>query len=255
MILVLMTIIAISLLLAPMGCIMLWHRYNYFHDGFAHACLFSGVVGYFLGLPTIYSMMVVSILFSFLVFLLKTYTDKNSVVSVVSGAFLAASILFASKLQEKAIFDIMLFGDVFTIELQNLILIIIILILALILISKYFDKIVIISIDSDISKSNGTKTELIELVMLLFLALTIALSIRIVGAFLIGTLLITPAVTARLISRSPAQMVVIASIIAIMCGICGFNISLIYDWPLSPAIAITSITIYIIMNFIRSAKQ
>ena len=241
MILILLTIISVSSLLAPMGCIMLWHRYNYFHDGFVHACLFSGVISYFLNTPSIISMVIVATLFSSIVF----------IVSLVSSAFLATSIILASKLNERALFDTMLFGDIFTIEWQSFFIVTTMVILMITLLWKYLDKIVIMSLDSDIAQTSKISIHRIEFAMLLMLALVISVSIKLIGAFLIGALLIIPAVSARLVAKSPLQMIVIAVVIAIISGICGFNLSLTYDWPLSPSISIMSITIYTIISLIR----
>ena len=252
MILILLTIISVSALLAPMGCIMLWHRYNYFHDGLVHACLFSGVVSYFLNTPPVTSIIIVATLFSGLVFILKFYSNKNAVVSLVSSAFLATSIILASKLNERALFDTILFGDIFTIEWESLILVGAMLILMFTLLWRYLDKIVIMSLDSDIATTAKISIQSIEFAMLLMLALVISVSIKLIGAFLIGSLLIIPAMGARLIAKSPSQMIIFATIIAIISGICGFNLSLTYDWPLSPSISIMAITIYIIISLIPS---
>ena len=251
MILILLTIISISVLLAPMGCIMLWHRYNYFHDGLVHACLFSGVLSYFLDMPQMVSMIIVATVFASLVFILKFYSNKNAVVSLVSSAFLAISIILASKLNERTLFDSMLFGDVFTIEWSSFYLIVTILVIIFVLLWKYLDQIVIMSIDPSIAKTSNAPINFIEFFILLMLALIIAVSIKLIGAFLIGSLLIVPAIGARLTAKSPMHMIIMSIIIGLISAICGFNLSLIYDWPLSPSISIMSVTIYILISFTR----
>ena len=251
MILILLTIISISVLLAPMGCIMLWHRYNYFHDGLVHACLFSGVLSYFLDMPQIVSMIIVATVFASLVFILKFYSNKNAVVSLVSSAFLAISIILASKLNERTLFDSMLFGDVFTIEWSSFYLIVTILVIIFVLLWKYLDQIVIMSIDPAIAKTSNAPINFIEFFILLMLALIIAVSIKLIGAFLLGSLLIVPAIGARLTAKSPMHMIIMSIVIGLISAICGFNLSLIYDWPLSPSISIMSVTIYILISFTR----
>ena len=251
MTLILLTIISISILLAPMGCIMLWHRYNYFHDGLVHACLFSGVLSYFLDLPQIFSMMIVATVFATLVFILKFYSNKNAVVSLVSSAFLATSMILASKLNERALFDSILFGDIFTIEWHSLYLVLSMLGIMFVLLWKYLDQIVIMSIDPSIAKISNTPVHFIEFFILLILALVIAVSIKLIGALLIGSLLIIPAIGARLAAKSPMQMIILSVIIGVVSGICGFNLSLAYDWPLSPSISIMSVAIYISLGFTR----
>lgn len=255
MTLIILTIISISILLAPMGCIMLWNRYNYFHDGLVHACLFSGVISYFLNTPQIISMMIVAVSFSILVFILKFYSNKNAVISLVSSAFLATSIIAASQLNERTLFDSMLFGDIFTINIQSFYLVVGMLVAISVLLWKYIDQIVIISIDPDIAKISQKPIHIIEFTILLMLALVIAISIKLIGAFLIGTLLIIPAIGARLIAKSPVQMLIGSICIGLVSGISGFYLSLTCDWPLSPSISVISICIYILLSPIKRLRS
>lgn len=251
MILVLLTILAISALLPPLGCIMLWYRYNYFSDGLVHSCLFSGIISYFLNIPQILSMMFVAIIFSSLVFILKFHSNRNAITSVVSSAFLASSIILASKLQEKIILESMLFGDIFTIQQSGFYLILCMLAITALFIGICFNKIVIMSIDPDIAKISNIPVHLIEFLILLILSLVIAISIKFTGAFLIGSFLIIPATAARLITKSPLQMILLSVIIGGTSGITGFYLSLTYDLPLSPSIGSISIGIYFILNIFR----
>ena len=255
MTLIILTIISISILLAPMGCIMLWNRYNYFHDGLVHACLFSGVISYFLNTSHIISMMIVAVSLAILVFILKFYSNKNAVVSLVSSAFLATSIIAASKLNERTLFESMLFGDIFAINEQSFYLVLVMLCAIFLLLWKYLDQIVIISIDPDIAKTSKQPIHIIEFTILLILALIIAISIKLIGAFLIGTLLIIPAIGARLIAKSPVQMLVGSVCIGLVSGISGFYLSLTYDWPLSPSISVISIFAYIFLSLIKSFRS
>jgi zinc transport system permease protein len=112
MILISLAVILSSFLLAPLGCILLWQRYNYFSDGLAHACLFAGVISYFLDLPQTISMAIISIIFGIGVYALKSLSNKNIVISLVSTSMVAGSIIFASKIPNSLIIENMLFGDI-----------------------------------------------------------------------------------------------------------------------------------------------
>ena len=230
---------------------MLWYRYNFFSDGIVHACLFSGIVSYFLNLDQIFSMMIVATTFACLVFMLKFYSNKNAVVGLVSSAFLATSIILASKLHERAFFDAMLFGDIFTIEWNDFYIILFMLCAMFLLLIKYLDKIVMIAIDPAIAKTSRISINYIEFAMLLYLALIISVSIKLIGAFLIGSLLIIPAIGAKMVAKSPLHMIILSVIISIISGICGFYLSLTYDMPLSPSISIVSVCVYVLIGSFR----
>lgn len=252
MTLVILTIIAISMLLPPMGCIMLWYKYNYFNDGLIHACLFSGIISYFFNIPQILSMIVVSVVFSLLVFIFKFYSNKNAITSVISSAFLASSLILASRLQERIVLETLLFGDIFVIEKFGFYLILIMLAIVGVFIKLFFHQIITMALDPDIAKTSNIPVNLIEFTILLILSLIIAVSIKFTGAFLIGSFLIIPATSARLIAKSPIQMIIFAILISFLSGMVGFYLSLTYDLPLSPSISSMFIVTYIILSIGKS---
>ena len=60
-------------------------------------------------------------------------------------------------------------------------------------------------------------------------ALTIALSMKFVGALIITSLLIIPAATARRFAKTPEQMVFIAILISMLSVVGGLFLSAFYD--------------------------
>jgi zinc transport system permease protein len=248
MLTIMLGIFAISFLLAPVGCVLLWQRYNYFSDGLAHASIFSGIVSYFLDLPQILSMMLISTAFVIIIYLFKFLSNRNNVVTIVSTAFVASAIIIAGKLEDKSVINVMLFGDMIGINYFDLSVISILGSISLILLILFQKNLVLIALDRDLAKVQGVRVDLIEFISLILFGLVIALTVKIVGALLITALLVTPAAAARLISNTPMQMVISALLIAIISGIVGLILSFGYDLPLSSAIVIVCIIIYGLMN-------
>lgn len=248
MLTILLGILAICLLLAPVGCALLWQRYNYFSDGLAHASIFSGILSYFLDLPQIFSLILISAIFALIIYLFKFLSNKNNVVSIVSTAFVASAILIASKLEDQSIINTMLFGDMLAMKLSDLYLIGMIGLISFIFLIKYQQDIVLTALDRDMAKVHGVRVNLIELFSLVLFGLIVALTVKIIGALLITALLITPAAAARLTSNNPIQMIISSLLIAIVSGIIGLIISFGYDLPLSSAIVMVCIIIYGIIN-------
>ena len=145
----------------------------------------------------------------------------------------------------------MLFGDIFTIEWNDFYIILFMLCAMFLLLIKYLDKIVMIAIDPAIAKTSRISIYYIEFAMLLYLALIISVSIKLIGAFLIGSLLIIPAIGAKMVAKSPLHMIILSVIISIISGICGFYLSLTYDMPLSPSISIVSVCVYVLIGSFR----
>ena len=75
---------------------------------------------------------------------------------------------------------------------------------------------------------------------MILLALVIAIALKVVGILLITALLIIPAATARLFSKSPKQMVLMSVLMAIAAVVFGLYSSLNWDIPTGPAIVVSS---------------
>ena len=245
MIFVIAAVVATSILLAPMGCVLLWQRYNYFSDGLAHACLFSGIVSYFLNLPQLASMMVVSIIFAIMVYIFKFFSNKNTVISIVSSSMVALAIIFASKMPGASILETMLFGDIFSFTKQDLYIVLGMDILVLILLAKYLQNLVLISLNLDLARVQKIPVNMMELAILLILAIAVTLTVKNVGALLITALLVIPPATARMVSTTPLNMVIYSMIISLVCSVTGMIISFKFDLPLAAAVAIISVALYI----------
>lgn len=249
MFLVSLGIMAISFLLAPVGCLLLWQRYNYFSDGLAHACIFSGILGYFLDIPQILSMAIVSVLFAIMIYLFKFLSNRNNVINIVSALLVALAITISSKIGDKSVIEMMLFGDILSLDYSKLYMIGSLAILSISAILYFQKELILICLNRDIAKSNLVKVNQIELISLILCGLVIALTVKIIGSLLIGALLIIPASSARLVSNNPLQMIIISLLFSLISGMLGLAASFIYDIPTSSAIVIVCIIIYGIINF------
>lgn len=258
MILIILGVVATSLLLAPMGCILLWQRYNYFSDGLAHACLFSGIISYFLNLPQLLSMLVVSIIFASLIFMLRSFSNKNTVINLVSSSMIATAIIFASKIPNSAVIETMLFGDIFSFTKEDLYVIISLNFLVLILLTKFLNPLILISVNTDLAKVQKIPVNIFEFASLLILALVVTVTIKNIGVLLITALLVIPSAAARIMSSTATNMIVYSIIIAVLAAMIGLYMSFQFDLPLAASVAIICVAIYILiacMNFKKRGRM
>jgi zinc transport system permease protein len=76
------------------------------------------------------------------------------------------------------------------------------------------------------------------------MALVVALSLKVVGALLIGALLIIPAATARGFVRSPEAMAVLASVAGGLSTVLGIWASVLLDTPTGPSIVVAAAVLF-----------
>ena len=84
------------------------------------------------------------------------------------------------------------------------------------------------------------------------LGITVAVSMRLIGALLVDALVLLPAIAARMIARSLKQMFLLSSLFGLISGVGGLFLSLAVDIPSSSAIILfASLIIAICILFQR----
>jgi ABC-type Mn2+/Zn2+ transport system permease subunit len=92
------------------------------------------------------------------------------------------------------------------------------------------------------ARTVGIRVGLIDLTLLVILSLTLVAALVTVGVLMAVTLIIAPAVTARLLGRSLNAMVVIAVCCALISGAVGLLVSYHAGLPTGPIVALVAVT-------------
>lgn len=203
-------------LTAPLGCLMLWRRMSFFADTMAHGTLLGVAIAGALSLPL---WLGVSFLAFLLVAILWVLHDprlpNDALLALCSATLLCSGLLFIQHIPSlRPELLSYLFGDLLQISWSDLPMFAIVIIAALAVLYKNWKAQIQIAIDPDMAVSEGVNAKWQRLVFMLLLALFTVLALRAVGSLLMGALLVIPALTARLLSNSPKQMVVWAFVIA-----------------------------------------
>jgi ABC-type Mn2+/Zn2+ transport system permease subunit len=99
-------------------------------------------------------------------------------------------------------------------------------------------------VSPDIARTIGIDVKRLNLVYLEMFALTVALGLRYLGVLLMGSLIIIPAATAKRVSRNLTQMLVIASVLAILVTIVGTLAAAHFQRPSGPFIVTIAAVVF-----------
>ena len=110
----------------------------------------------------------------------------------------------------------------------------------LLVFSQILSPLISISVNEELARFYGVALEKIRFLFMILLAMLISLALKVLGILLITALLIIPAATARLFSKSPKQMVLLSVFIAIVAVFLGLYSSLSWDFPTGPAIVVSA---------------
>ncbi|MDO4758413.1 MAG: metal ABC transporter permease [Rikenellaceae bacterium] len=93
-----------------------------------------------------------------------------------------------------------------------------------------------VAFDRDYAHTRGIATRTVSYLMAALMALTIVLSIRVMGIVLLVALITIPAVVANTLSRDYRRMALIAPVVGVIGNLTGLILS--YQWDIAPGVAI-----------------
>lgn len=212
----------LTLLTAPLGCLMLWRRMAFFADTMAHGTLLGVAIAALLAMPLWLGVALVSLL---LVGLLWSLHDRrlpnDALLALCSSALLCAGLLIIQQLPAlRPELMSYLFGDLLSIDWPDIPVLAAVTVFGVLILAFNWRTQLQLATDPDIAISEGVNAGWQRLLFMLVLALFTVLALKAVGSLLMGALLVIPALTARLLAHSPRQMVIWAFIWA-QIGVAG----------------------------------
>ncbi len=112
-------------------------------------------------------------------------------------------------------------------------------------------RLVITLVSADIARTSGIRVARLDLMYLLAFALTVALGLRYLGVLLMGSLVIIPAATAKLLARSLDGMFGIAVAVAVASTIAGELLASYLHRATGPVIISIAAGIFLVALFVR----
>jgi zinc/manganese transport system permease protein len=109
------------------------------------------------------------------------------------------------------------------------------------------------SVDADAAR--GVPTRALSIVFMLLLGLAAAVSVQIVGALLVLSLLVTPAAAALRVSSSPVLVPVLSVCFAVVSTVGGILLPLGGSIPISPYVTTISFAIYLACRLIAAGRR
>ena len=242
--------LGVALIAAPLGCFVVWRRMAYFGEATAHAALLGIALSLALELPIFAGTLVAALLMAWVVTQLSgRELASDTLLGVTAHAGLALGLVVASFLTGVRI-DLMayLFGDILAVTFSDLYIIWFGVIIGLALIYWRWSPLLISTLNEELAYSNDINPKREKLFLTLALAVTVAVSIKVVGLLLISALLIIPAAAARNISQTPETMVITTAIIGVISAVSGLQFSYFFNSPPGPSIVCVSLVCFLILS-------
>lgn len=247
----------VSLSCALLGVSLVLKRYSMIGDGLSHVGFGAFTFAAVLGFTPLYFAMPVVVLAAFLMLKINEHTKVkgDAVIGLIASSSLAAGIIAVSisRGMNRDVYNYM-FGSILAMNDEDLFISIIISVAVLLLYTFYYNRIFAITFDEKFSKAVGLKAEFFNFILATLTALTIVLGMRMMGALLISSLVIFPAVSAMRVFKSYKKVVVFSGLISVFSLLSGLYISYVMKLPTGASVVIINLIILILCTVYQKLR-
>ena len=237
----------VSLCAALLGVSLVLKRYSMIGDGLSHVGFGALAVASALGLaPLAVSIPVVMAAAVLLLRLSSRAKLKgDALIAMISAGSLAVGVIVLS-LSSGTTGDVnnYLFGSVLAMTGEDVWLSVVLAAVVLVLFCVYYRKIFAVTFDETFARATGEKVEAYHLLLACLTALTIVLGMRVMGAMLISSLIIFPALTAMRLCRSFRSVTICAAILSVVCFMVGLCGSYLLDTPAGASVVVANVVAF-----------
>jgi len=232
--------------LGGLGTLVVVKRFAFFSEAVGHAALTGVAIGILLGEPytgPYGSLFGYCLLFGILLNFLRNRTGLSP--DTLIGVFLSVSLaLGASLLLMLAgkinvhILENVLFGSVLTVSAHDLVVLGVVATLVLALALPLYNRIILASFNPQLAAVRGVAVKTLDYLFVVLVTLVTVASVKVIGAILVGALLVIPAAAARLVSQSLKGFFFISVLIATLSTLLGILLPIVFDLPVPSGAAI-----------------
>ena len=241
----------------PLGSFVIWRRMAFFGDTLAHGALLGITFGVLTDINLTLALVVGSVVLALLLIPLEQSArlSSDTLLGIVSHSTLAIGLVTLSLAQDVRV-DLMgyLFGDLLAINEGHVYWLLGSTAITLTLVLCFWNSLLAVTVSPELARIEGRPVLLLDLMLILLLAMTVALAMKVVGILLISALLIMPPAAAHALSKGPRQMAAIASVVGIISVLLGMWASFRWDTPAGPSIVVTAMLLFVVSLTFRRKR-
>ncbi|MEQ9122306.1 MAG: metal ABC transporter permease [Alphaproteobacteria bacterium] len=234
--------VGMMLAAGPLGCFVVWRRMAYFGDATAHAAVLGVALALAFDVSVFWGVLATALLMAGTVSSLSGRGfGADTLLGVAAHSALALGLVAVSLLAGARV-DLMgyLFGDILSVTTRDLALIWAGGVAVAGLMAWRWQRLLTATLDGDLAFASGVDPKRERLFLTLALALVVAAAIKVVGALLIGAMLLIPPATARAFARTPEAMALGAGALGAAAVVAGLAGSYWQDTPAGPSIVVAA---------------
>ena len=241
--------VLVSLCAALLGVSLVLKRYSMIGDGLSHVSFGALAIAVALDFTPLYFSIPVVILAAFFLLRMANHPRWNSdaAIAVMSASALAIGIIVISRTTGMTTdVDNYMFGSVLAMTKEDVALSVALCVAVLALFVLFYHKLFAVTFDESFSRATGLKVDRYNTLLAILTALTIVLGMRMMGAMLISSLVIFPALTAMRLFKSFRGVVICSAATSVVCFCAGLTASFVLSTPVGASVVVANLALFLL---------
>lgn len=241
--------VLVSLCAALLGTSLVLKRYSMIGDGLSHVGFGALAIASALGVAPL-AVAVPVVVIAAVLLLRVSQSGKvrgDAAIALISSGALAVGVLVISLTSGvNTNVSNYMFGSILTISGSDAVLSVILCAAVLVVFTLFYPRIFAVTFDETFARATGTKAEGYNMLLAILTAITVVLGMRMMGALLISSLIIFPALSAMRVFRSFRSVTVCSAVLSVVCFTLGMTLSYALETPSGASVVAVNIIAFAI---------
>jgi len=248
----------VSLCAALLGVSLVLKRYSMIGDGLSHVGFGTLAVATALNIAPLSISIPATVLAAFLLLRISENSKikGDAAIALISTGALAIGIMVISFTtgMNTDVYSYM-FGSILAMSTSDVTLSVALACVVLVLFIFFYNKLFGVIFDENFARATGVKTSLYNMLIAILTAITIVLGMRMIGALLISSLILFPALTSMRMCKKFKSVTICAACVSVACFFIGIVVSYSYATPAGASVVMVNIAAFALFWIINSLKR
>lgn len=248
----------VSLCAALLGVSLVLKRYSMIGDGLSHVSFGALSIAIACGFAPLRFAIPVVIVAAFLLLRLAENGRMRSdaAIAMVSASALAIGVIVTS-LTSGLSTDIYsyMFGSILAMSKDDVAVSVILSVIVIIMFIFCYHRVFAVTFDESFSKATGVKVGMYNTLISVLTAVTVVIGIKMMGAMLISSLIIFPALTSMRVFKSFLSVTVCSAILAVINFTIGLVCSYAFSIPAGASVVVANLGMFILFSLIAVVRK
>lgn len=240
-----------------LGCWIVWGGLSFSAEALPHA-MFPGLVGAaLLGVPLVLGGAVGLVVAALLIAVASRIRtlDRDTAISVVFTSLFGLGVLLALAPDTPAGVSELLFGDILGLTDGDLLVAAGLTVVVVAALVALHPRLLAVTFDRDAARVLGVRLGTTDTLLIVLIALATLICVQALGNLFVAAILVAPAAVARLWGRRVVPSMLLAVVVAILCGFGGLYLSFYANVAAGASIAGITVLVYLLAVAAASLRE